>query len=121
MNAVTPLSQNGYGTPAVRTARDSEYDVFSRITCMLRQATETRDRRAMIEAVHKNNELWTILSTDLADPGNALPDQVKAGLLSLAAFSFRHGHAVMAGKANAAGLININMAIMKGLRGEVGA
>ncbi|WP_325168770.1 flagellar biosynthesis regulator FlaF [Paracoccus caeni] len=116
---MTPLSQNGYGTPAVRTARDSEYDVFSRITRMLRQADTTDDRRAMIDAVHKNNQLWTILATDLAETGNLLPDDVKAGLISLAAFSLRHGHAVLAGRAEISALIDVNVAVMKGLRGEV--
>lgn len=71
-------------------------------------------------AVHRNNELWTLLATDLADPGNALPEATKAGLLSLAAFSLRHGHAVLAGEGATDVLIDINMAILKGLRGVVG-
>ena len=121
MNAVTPLSQNGYGAQAVRTARDTEYDIFSRVTRMLRQSAASPNTAANIEAVHKNNQLWTLLAGDLAAPGNALPDEVKAGLLSLAAFAVRHGAAVLAGAATVDALIDINLSVMKGLRGEVAA
>ncbi|MDP5308778.1 flagellar biosynthesis regulator FlaF [Paracoccus spongiarum] len=121
MNAVTPLSENGYGANAVRNARDAEYDVISRVTRLLRQSDRAGRTGEAITAVHRNNELWTLLATDLADPGNSLPDQTKAGLISLASFAIRHGHAVLSGEATTDALIDINMAIMKGLRGEVGA
>lgn len=118
MNAVSSFSGIGYGNSVVRTARDAEYDIFSRVTRMLRQATEHGHGPDMIAAVDKNNQLWTILASDLADPGNALPDEVRAGLLSLAGFSLRHGHQALAGKASLAPLIDINMAMMRGLRQE---
>lgn len=121
MNAVTPLSESGYGANAVRSPRDAEYDVISRVTRLLRQADRSGRSGDAIMAVHRNNELWTLLATDLADPGNALPTETKAGLLSLAGFSLRHGHAVLAGQATTDPLIEINLSIMKGLRGEVGA
>lgn len=120
MNAVTPLSENGYGASAVRSARDAEYDVISRVTRLLRQSDRSGRSPEAVMAVHRNNELWTLLATDLADPGNALPEATKAGLLSLAAFSLRHGHAVLAGEGTTEVLIDINMAILKGLRGVVG-
>lgn len=120
MNAVTPLSENGYGANVVRTTRDAEYDVISRVTRLLRQSDRTGKSPETIMAVHKNNELWTILAADLADPANALPDETKAGLLSLAGFSLKRGHAVLAGEASTDILIEINMSVLKGLRGEVG-
>lgn len=104
----------------VRSSRDSEYAVFSRVTRMLRQSIVSGDARARIEAVDKNNQLWTILAADLASEGNALPDELRANLLSLADFSLRHGHAVLARKATVDALIDVNMSIMKGLRGKVG-
>ncbi|WP_111558070.1 flagellar biosynthesis regulator FlaF [Paracoccus sediminilitoris] len=121
MNAVTPLTQHGYKTSGLRTARDAEYDVFSRVTRMMRQAGRMADNGDTIMAVLKNNELWSLLAIDLADPGNALPDATKAGLLSLASFSIRHGQAVLAGEQASDPLIDINMTVMRGLRGEVGA
>lgn len=118
MNAFTPTTDYGYGAGAnvIRPARDVEYDVFSRVTRMLRQADRRGRSAATINAVHKNDELWTILAADLADPANGLPDEVKAGLLSLAGFSLRQGREVMAGNADTDALIEINMSVMKGLR-----
>ncbi|MCF3974236.1 flagellar biosynthesis regulator FlaF [Paracoccus salsus] len=110
------MSENGYGASAVRTARDAEYDVISRVTRLLRQSDRAGGSAESIMAVHKNNELWTLLAADLAEPGNALPEDMKAGLLSLAGFALRHGHSVLAGQGTTDVLIEINMSIMKGLR-----
>ncbi len=120
MNAFTPTTDYGYGAGAnvIRPARDVEYDVFSRVTRMLRQAEKRGRTPATINAVHKNDELWTILAADLADPANGLPDEVKAGLLSLAGFSIRQGQEVLAGNADTDVLVEINMSVMKGLRAE---
>ncbi len=105
----------------MRSPRDAEYDIFSRVTRMLRQAPRTADSVETIQAVYKNSELWTLLAADLAEPGNGLPDETKAGLISLAGFAIRHGRAVMAGDAQTDPLIDINMTVMRGLRGDVGA
>lgn len=119
MNAFSrPISGNGYGLDAIRTDRDNEYAVFSRVTHMLREAQNNGDDRAAISAAAKNNDLWTILLADLSHPENALPNETKDGLVSLAAFSIKQGFAVMQGKATVAPLIDINMSMMKGLRGE---
>ena len=60
-------------------------------------------------------------ASDLADLGNKLPDQVRAGLLSLAGFVLRHGHQALSGKVGVTPLIDINMAMMRGLRQEASA
>lgn len=117
--AISPNRRGGYGVDALRTERDTEYDAFSRITFAMRNAAGGTDAQEIIRAVHRNTELWTILATDLAQAGNALADELKARLLSLAQFSIRHGHAVLNGAANIDVLVDINIAIMKGLRGEV--
>ncbi|MDS9466068.1 flagellar biosynthesis regulator FlaF [Paracoccus sp. MBLB3053] len=117
MNAVLTKSDHAYGNVCLRSARDIEYDMFSRITRMLRLAPRNCDCCETIAAVGKNNELWSLLATDLADPGNGLPDEIRAGLLALAFFSLRHGRTVLAGAATTDVLIDINMTVMKGLRG----
>lgn len=111
----------GYGSNALRTDKDNEYAVFARVTHLLRQAQGAGKAPDAIRAVHKNSELWTLLAADLAHPGNALPDQVKSGLLSLAIFSIRHGRAVMQGEATVDALIDVNISMMKGLRTEAAA
>lgn len=111
--------RNAYGAAnAMRPPREVEYDAFSRVTGMLRQSAVQGLGAPLIRAVEKNSQLWTILAADLAQPGNALPDETRAGLLSLAAFSVRHGRAVLQGRATPDALIAVNMSVMKGLRAE---
>lgn len=114
-----PFSERAYGNPALRGARDTEYDIFSRVTRMLRQAPLECKNVATVDAVSKNNELWSLLAADLSHPDNALSDDVKAGLLSLAGYAVRHGNAVLAGNGRTDVLIDINLSVMRGLRGEV--
>lgn len=108
----------GFGSQPIRTDRDEEYSAFSRVTRHLQQAIDSQDRQMMISAAFSNNQLWTVLAADLAHPDNALPEQVKAGLLSLAIFSIKHGQKVLSENVPATTLVEINLKIMKGLRGE---
>ena len=107
-----------FGYRQVGTARDIEYDAFSRVTRSLQRAQ--RGEGSLVQAASSNCELWSTLATDLADDENALPAELRASLLSLAIFSIRHGQSVMSGQRTADALIQVNMSIMKGLRGEVG-
>ncbi|XQZ33775.1 flagellar biosynthesis regulator FlaF [Paracoccus yeei] len=116
LNAVRPFSDHAYGNQALRSPRDTEYDALSRVTRMIRQADSNCQTPEAISAVARNNELWILLASDLAHPDNALPDDVRAGLLLLAFFSLRHGQKALAGEATTNALIDINMSVMKGLR-----
>ncbi len=100
----------------IQTERDIEYDAFSRVSHALQNAQP--DSTALTAAVHMNTELWTLLANDLASPGNELPDQLKARLISLAIFSIRHGYRTLAGDASVGILIEINRSIMAGLRND---
>ncbi|MTH76107.1 hypothetical protein GL286_00015 [Paracoccus aestuariivivens] len=94
-----------------------EYDAFSLVTReLVKSPRECADIRT-ISAISRNNELWTFLGAALADPSNQLRDDLKSGLMSLSAFVLRHGHNVLVGRGNTNVLIDINMAIMRGLRG----
>lgn len=106
----------GFGTHYVRTARDNEYSAFLRVTRKL-QAAADEDRQASIEAVHENNQLWTLLADDLASSANLMPAQVKAGLISLAIFSIKYGRYVLSQGGAVDVLIDINVKVMKGLHG----
>ena len=72
-----------YNQPAaaLRTPRASEYDIIARITSQLALAHLKRaeNRPGLLEAVYRNERLWSALAADVADPGNQLP----APLLSL--------------------------------------
>jgi flagellar protein FlaF len=124
---MTPNAQarSGYAaaTAPTRTERDTEYALFARITHRMRSVDEA-DRTAfpkLAAAVCDNQRLWGALAVDLLDDGNALPVPLRAQLVSLAEFVRRHSLAILAGNASVAPLIDINTAIMKGLRGEVAA
>ena len=106
-----------FGAEEIRTPRDIEYDAFARTTRQLQQAADGHG--SLAAAAHVNTQLWQILACDLAEAGNGLPEPLRAGLLSLALFSIRHGQGVMTRGVSPAPLIDINLSIMKGLRGEV--
>ena len=125
MNAPN-LAQTAYAAPTAptRTGRGLEYDLFARITHRIKSAAESDGRRAkgaMIRALYDNRRLWTVLATDVADPGNRLPADLRARLFYLNEFTQTHSRKVLAGEASAEVLIDINTAVMRGLRAEQGA
>ncbi|MCI4662249.1 MAG: flagellar biosynthesis regulator FlaF [Neomegalonema sp.] len=103
---------------AVGTPRSLEYQIFHRVTAKLSaiKAEKNPSTSALAEAVAGNSKLWIALASDLMSDGNALPEQMRAQLISLAEFSRKHGSAVLRGKADVSALIEINTAIMRGLR-----
>jgi flagellar protein FlaF len=119
MHASSP-ARSAYAAAAVRTERASEYAVFARVTSRLK-AVDEADKAAfplLAQAVADNQLLWGTLAEDLMGDGNRLPPELRANLISLAEFVRRHGMAVLGGRASVAALIDINTAIMKGLRGN---
>lgn len=114
------LAQTAYAankTP-IRTARGTEYDAFAQITHRLRTA-EARGRSGfsdLASALHANRRLWTMLAADVAEDGNALPQNLRAQIFYLAEFTTQHSRKVLRGDDTAGALIDINTAIMRGLR-----
>jgi flagellar protein FlaF len=107
------------GTPA-RTLRGIEYDVFARITRRLRsvQRAGARDFPALAGALHDNRQLWSALAADVAESGNGLPGPLRAQLFYLYEFTDQHSAKVLEGTASLEVLIDINTAVMRGLRSE---
>jgi len=117
------LARSGYAAAPIRTDRGTEYAVFAQVTRRLKSVDET-DRSAfatLAAAVVDNQRLWSTLSEDLMGDDNALPIALRGQLISLAEFVRRHSMQVLGGRASVAPLIDINTAIMKGLRGDVEA
>lgn len=118
----TDLARRAYARPdaPARDPRAVEYDLFARITRRLSEAwpCRTTDPAALAGAIHENGRLWRTLAADLAEPGNALPQELRARLYWLHEFSVTHGRKVLAEGADPAVLIDINTAVMRGLRGE---
>jgi flagellar protein FlaF len=59
--------------------------------------------------------LWTIFQTDLALPENALPDSLKAQLISLSMWVQRYTAKVLFENASIDPLVSVNRSIMEGL------
>lgn len=121
MDSLT-LARSAYGAPtaATRTPRETEYDVFARCTRLLRSAAAQGQAGfpALVRAIHDNRALWTTLAVDVADPGNALPETLRARIFYLAQFTAQHSQKVLTGAADVEPLVFINTTIMRGLRPE---
>ena len=119
MNAIL-RAQNAYGLSngTVRTARGTEYEAVARITQKLKSAAEAQpaDMAALAAAISENRELWTLFATEVADNDNPLPQSLRARIFYLAEFTDAHSRKVLAREASAAALVEINTAVMRGLR-----
>lgn len=104
----------------IRTARGTEYEAFATITARLRAAERAGNDgfASLAAALHDNRRLWTILAADVAEADNGLPRQLRAQLFYLAEFTTLHTSKVLSGEATVAALVDINAAIMAGLRTE---
>ena len=115
------LARSAYSGAAAptRTGRGTEYEVFARVTRRLRQA-QTGDGgfADLVRAMHDNRSLWTALAADVAVETNGLPPELRARIFYLAQFTTHHSRRVLAGEASTDVLIDINTAVMRGLRGE---
>ena len=101
----------------IRTDRGTEFELFVRITRALRNAsTERVDFKQLSQAILENRRLWNTLAADLAESDNPYPDELKGMILNLANFTEPHSSKVLAGKATTDTLVEINTAMMRGLR-----
>lgn len=114
------MAKTAYSNPGqpTRTPRTTEYEAFARITHRLKAAAKLDKSgfSSLVRALHDNRELWTVLAADVASPGNALPPQLRAQIFYLFEFTQQHTRKVMDGQATPDVLIDINTAVMRGLR-----
>ncbi|MCL4066222.1 flagellar biosynthesis regulator FlaF [Pseudomonas sp. GX19020] len=119
---MTLSSSLAYAQPTapIRTPRMAEYEVIARITQRLVAADRRRneDHSGFLEAVFHNEKLWSTLAADVAEPGNGLPEALRARLFYLYRFTADHSRKIRQKTADAGVLIEINKAVLKGLRGE---
>lgn len=124
MNALN-MAKTAYTTNqvAVRTPRSTEYEAFARVTRRLKSAAEMGRSgfSQLAEALHTNRQLWTMLAADVAERENALPQDLRARIFYLAEFTALHSRKVLNGEEDVAVLLEVNMAIMRGLRTQVEA
>ena len=115
------LAYKAYGQVQQRTGSDKgiEHALFVQITEALETvaSTESPDASAKADAIYRNQQLWTLLATDLMNPANALPDELKANLLQLSKFVQKSSMQILSGDGDIADLIEVNKPIIAGLAG----
>ncbi len=92
--------------------------MIARISYRLKRAIQNDDFVALAEAIHENNKLWMTLAMDVAKDENLLPDDLKAKIVYLADFTRLHSQKVLRKVETAIPLLEINAAILKGLKQE---
>ena len=113
--AQAKTAYNSSSRAPLRTSRGTEYEAFAKVTHQLRRAGALSFSH-LAEALHENRRLWTLLAADVADAGNGLPNELRARLFYLAEFTADHSRKVLSDGADVEVLIEVNTAIMKGLR-----
>lgn len=115
------LAYKAYGEVTNRTASDQqiEYALFREITQALSDIAQQDEPLPSVwaEAIDRNLQLWTLLSTDLMNPDNQLPADIRKSLLSIAESVRRISYDVLSGSGEMTDLIEINETIMQGLSG----
>jgi flagellar protein FlaF len=111
------MARSAYATSApIRPPRTVEYDAFARVTERL--SSDLGGFAALVPALADNRRLWTLLAADVADSDNSLPGPLRARIFYLAEFTQAHTRKVLRGLATPAALVEINLAVMRGLRAE---
>lgn len=116
------LAFKAYGEVTRRTAgeKEIEYALFLQITDALENVLdpETRSLSEWADALNRNQQLWTIIATDLLLPGNSLPDELKRSLFFLSEFVRQTSLRVLSGEEGIPDLIEVNKTVMAGLVGQ---
>ena len=119
---MTSQALRGYEANSISTRSDrrAEYDVIARVTQELRHtAVESKTNfNAFAEALYKNKKLWTAFVVDVAAVENQLPNEIKARIAYLADFTNHHTRRIMQDEASVMPLLEINMAVLRGLKQE---
>lgn len=118
------MSIQAYQKTANRTAdpRDVEFRLFAEVTRDLMEAQKA-DKFAfgtVMAALDKNRRVWNAMAMDCAQPGNSLPDDLRAGIISLSLFVGRHTSEASRNRAEIETLVDINRNIMQGLAAAKG-
>jgi flagellar protein FlaF len=110
MHARYAAQQNAAASP-----REIELRAFRYVNGLLAGAADTPGRAA---ALHKTHRLWSLLIADLAQPGNALPPELKGRLVSLGLWAQREADARLADDASLEPLIALHRDMIAALEAQ---
>ncbi len=97
--------------------RETEYRAFAFVTSALIKARDAgrADLSILADALDRNRRLWSLLAQDCANPGNTMPQEARAQIISLSLWVSRHSSAVMRDGEDMEPLIDVNRSVMQGL------
>ena len=115
------MSVHAYQQAATRaeSPRELEYRHFAQVTRALMDAS-TLDRTefgARMDALDWNRRVWSTLAGECNRTDNALPEPLRASIISLSIWVGKHTSQVIRRKEEIEPLIEVNRMIMQGLRG----
>lgn len=115
MAAVQHYARHGAQTS---DPRDLEYDVILGVTRNLREAIDgaSSSYPAFVKALRDNERLWIEIGTQVAAPDNKLPKNLRARLFYIAEFVGKHTASVLSEGTSAQSLIDMNVALLRGLK-----
>ena len=110
-------SAYGQNVREIRSDRANEYEALSRVTARMKRAEKSGKAsfNDLVGALHDNRRLWTAFALDVGLEGNGLPRELRAKLVYLYEFVSVHSTKIMSGGADVGPLIDINLAVMRGL------
>lgn len=118
------MSIQAYQQTANRTAnpRDVEFRLFAQVTRALMEAQQADkfDIATVIDALDWNRRVWSAMAMDCASDGNTLPEETRAGIISLSIFVSKHSSVAARERGEIETLIDINRSIMQGLAAAAG-
>ena len=124
MNSIA-LAQTAYqdAQSVVVSGRDLEYRVFARATRGLtdRPRSGPTAYPALVEALQFNTTLWSVLAQDVASENNGLSKELRGQIFYLYEFVRHHSKEVRKGVADVGPLVDVNRAVMRGLRPDRGS
>jgi flagellar biosynthesis activator protein FlaF len=101
-----------------QSAREREKMAIEHSIGLLQAAAQLGpNSRDSIEALHFCRRLWAMLLEDLAHPDNALPNQLRADLISIGIWIMRETEEIRLGRSqNFKGIIDVSRVISEGLQ-----
>ena len=115
------MSLNAYqrARAIAETPRAREYRLMSQITGEMIAARDAGlTGAALMPALHRNREVWSTFSMLCAAPDNQLPDQLRAGIISIALWVERYTSDVIRGRDTIEELISVNRTVIEGMAPE---
>lgn len=100
------------------TIRDNERQAFER-SIQLLELAQARGRGSLesVKALLFASQLWAVLMEDLAHPENALPDDLKASIISIGIWMLRRAEDIRQGRTDDfRTMIDVSRSISQGLK-----